>query len=64
MSTYFLSFSSYFSSQNSSQNVSIESGPKFSAVCFSIAGVALVCYSDLSLEGGDIPAGALWYESD
>ena len=25
-----------------------------------MAGVALVCYSDLSVEGGDIPAGALW----
>ena len=33
---------------------------KFSAVCFSMAGVALVCYSDLAVEGGDIPAGALW----
>ena len=33
---------------------------KFSAVCFSIAGVALVCYSDLSVEGGEIPVGALW----
>ncbi len=33
---------------------------KFFAVCFSISGVVVVSYSDLNLEDGSIPKGALW----
>ena len=33
---------------------------KLFAVCFSITGVVLVSYSDLDLEAGSVPAGAIW----
>jgi hypothetical protein len=33
---------------------------KFAAVCFSFSGVVLVSYSDISIEGGRIPTGAIW----
>lgn len=33
---------------------------KFAAVCFSLSGVVLVSYSDISIEGGGIPSGAIW----
>jgi hypothetical protein len=33
---------------------------KFAAVCFSLSGVVLVSYSDISIEGGGMPIGAIW----
>jgi drug/metabolite transporter (DMT)-like permease len=33
---------------------------KFAAVGFSFSGVVLVSYSDINIEGGGIPAGAIW----
>jgi solute carrier family 35 protein F5 len=33
---------------------------KLCAVCFSVCGVVVVSYSDLHVEGGSVPKGALW----